>query len=639
MSSEETELRQLLAAQALRLFPPSIRDSLIADAEFRDRHGIHTDATITLGAIGLAFKRNEFFSAVRAALGGATGVVVTAINETTWRIGTKANDGRRVITLEQDERKIALPGLLILSPGSKDRLSEFDSDAATAGVSDPTIDEWRRKIESAPIADEDFEDIRSELRNSPLRVAAAISDEIERGESSVALIAPRGPRYYERLVGAWTGQGSLSEFVSTSGATHIRKLFAWHPAQGLKLALLMSSHQSVSELIAGQQLPLSVISEVFEQLAQVGDRLSQVGAIEIGLKLLPAYPELEAYLAPLVRQIVADDPGAEGRLTLVSGLIVFVEGEIARSRALAGRPPYWRRLASIAQAALIERELISAGVPPDSSFSAWATQGRGQYFFLQTLVDLQKEPRWLPDFVRPDQLKSEFLGRLADAAQKHEADIRSDELRSLLLGNGEGSIRSLLRFPFPYLPGPLEGGIQARNDMPKEISVAIREQMQAKILQPNSFAALVNSALLFNIGPDYADVAASALRRAKYQFRGGGGSELHFSLLSGLATVAAVTRSNQLANDVRILTRGVRRRLRIGEEDAMRICFIAAAAFTDRSEWSSFVGDWMTELAFEDLDSELAVKLLSHIRALCQIEPALWQSCARAEAALTALAA
>jgi len=632
---EQIEMQKALAVEALRLLPPSIQESLLEDAAFVDRHQVHTDATISFGKDGPSFKRNSLFNAVRAALGGATDAVIAAVDGATWHVGVKDQDRLRVVVFTQNERKILSAGLLILSPDTQERLSGFNRDVIAVGVDDPAIEEWRRKIGNAAISDEDVDNIHSELRYSPLRIASAISEELESGQCSIALLVPKEERYYERLVGAWNGEDSLSQFLSTAGAAHIRKLLVWNPVPGLGLALLMSSHCSVSEVIAGEALPYDVLSSVFEEITLAGDRFSQVGAIEVGISLLPVYPEIEGHIASLVKQIMEDDPSVEGRLTLLSSLVVFVDGEIARARTLADRPPYWRRLAVISQASLIERELVTAGVPPDSPFSEWAQHGRGQYFSLQSLADLRLEPKWLPDLISPSQLKSEFLGRIYGAAQKQEASIRSDKLRTLLLGKAEGSIHPLLHFPFPFLPGPLEGGSEASSDMPDEIRDNIHEQVAAEPLEPHSFVTLVNSALVFKIGRDHADLAASALRKAKYQFHGGGSSELYFSLLSGLATVAAVTRSGELANDVWILTQAVRRRFNIDAVNVMRIGLIAAAAFPDKNEWAKAVGEWMTGLAFEDLSGEAAANLLSHIRVLCHIEPDLWRTCAPAEAALT----
>ena len=111
------------------------------------------------------------------------------------------------------------------------------------------------------------------------------------------------------------------------------------------------------------------------------------------------------------------------------------------------------------------------------------------------------------------------------------------------------------------------------------------------------------------------------------------------SLLSGLATVASVTRSADLAEEVRILMRVVRRKvgIDISQENAMRISLVAAAAHADIAEWCKFVGDCMTEFAFEDMSLDEALALRHNIRILRELEPRLWVTTARADAAISAL--
>lgn len=112
-----------------------------------------------------------------------------------------------------------------------------------------------------------------------------------------------------------------------------------------------------------------------------------------------------------------------------------------------------------------------------------------------------------------------------------------------------------------------------------------------------------------------------------------------FSLLSGLATVASVTRSADLADEVRVLMRVVRRKagINISQENAMRIALVAAAAHADVSKWCKFVGDCMTEFAFEEMSLDEALATRHNIRALRELEPHLWVTTARADAAISAL--
>jgi hypothetical protein len=111
-----------------------------------------------------------------------------------------------------------------------------------------------------------------------------------------------------------------------------------------------------------------------------------------------------------------------------------------------------------------------------------------------------------------------------------------------------------------------------------------------------------------------------------------------FSLISGLAIVAAVSRSGELADTLRILTRILRRRKRFkpSANDEVRVAMIAAASRSDLAQWSSFCGEWLTEVAFEISDKVEGTKLLF---VLCQIqdfEASLISPLAKAIAALEA---
>jgi len=97
-----------------------------------------------------------------------------------------------------------------------------------------------------------------------------------------------------------------------------------------------------------------------------------LGALEVGLAHLDKFPELEPILAKMAEGFVNDEPDdPESRLMLLCSLIVMVEGEFARTGIARNRPAYWRRLASIAHASIIERAMVAAGVQP-SVIRKWA---------------------------------------------------------------------------------------------------------------------------------------------------------------------------------------------------------------------------------------------------------------------------
>src|SRR5690606_26686271 len=138
-----------------------------------------------------------------------------------------------------------------------------------------------------------------------------------------------------------------------------------------------------------------------------------------------------------------------------------------------------RRLASLAQAALIQRETVAAPIEIDS-FCEWALNIRGEQFHLQSLADMRLEPRWNPDFAAASQIKADFLGCLMIAGKNYEGNITSNELRELLVGSEAGSLHSRIEFPRPYFPGPLEGKEVSPNALPDELAGTVEAQLRSE---------------------------------------------------------------------------------------------------------------------------------------------------------------
>jgi hypothetical protein len=251
---------------------------------------------------------------------------------------------------------------------------------------------------------------------------------------------------------------------------------------------------------------------------------------------------------------------------------------------------------------------------------------------------MRREPRWNPDLLSAPQLKAEFIGRIVAAAPVNAGSLLGDGSQELFDRASGSSLVAQVSFPFSFLPGPLEGGVQPVASMPQEIENDLNEILRSETLTAKSFVTPVNSAVLYPLDGEFARLAAEGLARAKYELPNIKSSDEAFHLLVGLAIVASVTRSAKLANEVRILMRVVRRKpdIQINQENAFRICLLAASASTDLADWTKFIGDCATELSFEDMSRDSITTLWNFIEVLRQLEPALWQTTSRADAALQA---
>lgn len=631
-----------LVTAALNLFPPLVRDALIEDRAFRSHFNLKTTARISLNAVGVTFQRESLFAGIREALAKpAAHSLVVDQEGGRWKVTIEEANGVQYTGLVSDTQLIRLPFFWALSPDQAVRLAGFDKESKLANLHDCEAGEWRAVLTAAPLDDEDLELLRNELSLTPTNVAESIAHGLKASSCDLSTLVPNVDRYFDRLVGHLGGCNDLYNYLDRESRSHIAQLLNWHPADGLRLSLLQATHPAVASTIAQEISNADQLEPVLAWIQGQGDMFSKLGAIELGLALLDKAPQLEPILEKLVRDILADDPEDPlGHFSTISSLLIFVCDEMARTKVLSRKPPFWARHAAIAQASLIQRSLLASGCEPEN-FLSWARENRGQRFFFQALVDLRLEPRWLPDFASAKQLKAEFLGRIAEAASKNEAKIQSSELRKLVSDDSYG-IMTQMKFPFPYLPGPLEGGCESSFEIPQQLVADLEQLTASERLDPDAFSGLVNSAFLFRIGADQARLAATALREVKYRLRHEGGENgppAMFALISGLATVAATSRCKELANETRVLSRVTRRTNPVALElgDQIHIALLAAASREDLSEWASFVGDWLTELAFEVQKEKDAKLFFSQISCLTHLEPKLLATCAKAKAALSSI--
>lgn len=632
-------IKSALALAALEFVPPSMREKLIEQQEFRDRHGLRTDAVVTFDDVGISLQRSELFAAVRRLFADEVAVDIQDGASQPWKLTLSSKQGNvPIVIISNGAEQLALPNFAVLSPDSKVRICLLDQAADDVNLPAGDIKKWREILSDRSLQDDEFEVFQDDFLDTPIHVARTIRTEVKKGQTRISSMVPSSRKYFERLIGIYDGSLSIKDFAAHSGKNLFKGLCAWRSRDGLLLSLLLSSHSALTNEIDLDCLDTKSVVGVFDFLITHGDRISQLGAIEVGLRILSERPEMESYIIRLIEQIRSDDVEVvTSEFELLSALFVLVDGQLARTRLLSDMPPFYRRLASLSQAALIQRELVDSSVDI-KALSDWAFRYRGKYFYFQSLTDMRLEPRWDPDLSTASQIKADFIGRIIATARNHEQSIIDRELYHLILGDKKESLHSLVEFPRTYFPGPLEGNESSPNVLPDELAEIVEGQLRAEQLEPASFIALVNSALIFRIEAGQADLAAKALKLGSYRLKNIEDQSQLIAILNGLATVASVTKMQTLADELRVLVRHYRRdaKYALSIDAVLRICLVAAASCSDFNAWRDFLGDWVTELAFDDLRAEEGSAFYANLRCLCHVVPALWVTCGRADAALAA---
>lgn len=632
-------LKSALAEAAMDHIPPLMRNTLLEESGFRQEYGFRVDAVLSFGDLGVSVQRSDLFDAVRDILLGESVKIVTDTDGHKWEL--KNRSGNRELpslALSQAEKRIILPDFLAISPDKVTRLDSFDKAASDVNLPSSSRNAWRNILAERALEDDEVDAYHSEFRDTPVQKVRLIRSEIESGKTSISTLVPYSHKYFERLVGAYDGSSCIRDYAAGCGKMHFCELSTWQPFEGLLFSLLMSSHSALTAEIDIDKLSSDELVSALEFLDKYGDRTSQLGAIELAFRVLQSRPEIEPVLIRLIEKIRDDDvTGMASGFKLLSALFIIVDGELSRTRLLSAEPPFYRRLAALSQAALIHRQLVNSDIDIEE-FCAWAFRNRGEQFYFQSLTDMRMEPRWDPDFVAASQIKADFFGRIMIAAKNYEQNVKDTELHDLVFGTMSGSLHTHSEFPYPYFPGPLEGAEDTKHTLPPDIFQAIETQLSSEEVKPSSFIALVNSALIFHIDAGQAELAAKALKLGNYRLKNIEDRSQLFTILNGLAMVAAVTRSRALADELRILVRRYRHDVQysLSIEEVMKICLVAAASNISLSNWREFAGDWLTELAFGDLEGDEGEVLYSHLQCLCHAVPELWVSCGRADAALIA---
>ena len=404
----DLDAKTVFAMQFLNFAPPLIRETLLEDSDFREEYGLATDSVLSFGDSGVSIDRRQLFDAVRNVLAGASSQEVIDKNGRKWLLNNKTSQRElpRLSISYCDQRFSLYEYFVALSPDAGTRLRLLDTAALDVNLHRNASDRWRNILVRRALEDEEVETFQNEFFDTPVATTRALRREIDNERGSVSTLVPGSRGYFERLVGVYDGSASIRDYSARNGKAFLNQLAEWRPYDGFMFSLLLSSHASLTDEINVDHLSREDLVRAYNFLEKHGDRISQLGAIEVGFRVLPSRPEIEQALIRLIEQIRDDDvDGQASGFKLLPALFCLVYGELSRVRLFSAEPPFYRRLAALSHASLIHRQLVNSSIDIDQ-FSEWAFSNLGGYY-LQSFADMRSEPHWDPRLAVASQMKAE----------------------------------------------------------------------------------------------------------------------------------------------------------------------------------------------------------------------------------------
>lgn len=623
----------------LGTFPEFLQVALSVDDEFSNELNLTVSGLVTLGAEhrteSVQFDREAFFRAITSIYTDPSSDVFLADKEgAEWTMSVKEEAGDWPLTLSRDSERMELRGIPAFHPVSASRLGGFELVATDVKLPADSRAIWLSKLNNGPLGHIDIEELNEDLADTPTAVARALAVSVSAMEVALDQLVPLRERYYRRLIQGGNGD-NLEAFVGQM-RSKLPALIKERNLDGAREALLLASHPRIVSSIGIKELEPDEIESLGQWVTAYGDLFAKIGFVEAVLDLAVAGSNIEALVIKIVSEVAAlpiDEESSE--LRYLSALIMFVDGEISRKQILRDWPPFMRRVAAIAQAALVARTTV--GKVETEHFAKSAIADRGWRFVIQSLVDLRQEPRWRPDYVEPAQIQHEFVGRILNRAGELSEDGLSDNLKDLIFGEAPGKLQPRRHFPMNYWPGPIEGAISDELPLPPpSYQTGIEGTLSQQTVTISQLAGVINSSGMFRLPDEQIERMVDLIRQSGPSlFPDFASDEVQIGLV-GLGYVAAAHRNVALAEQVRVLARSRRfsSATPIAVDDDMHLALVAAAANADLSAWRQAVGDWILEVASSVSTSDAAQDCASWIEALCEIDPALHCNLGRSRAAL-----
>ena len=447
----------------------------------------------SIGTVAFAdspeFLTSVISGAVKEASDSNSPVHIRDLTGAEWSVLIEVdNSGIRIAKVTSEDQHFEYMHAGVLMTDASTRVASFARMADGASLPEEDRCRWKEVLVDRPLTNIELENLHEDVENTPSKFAMRLGDELRRGQMSSDALLPHSAAYYERLIGKLGEAVTVQEHAEHGALRRVQELLARDAKDGLLLSLPLAVHSSLSSSIQLLELESEVVLSVFKVL-QNGDLVSKIGAIEAAIPLLDIRPEFLSPVADLVDFIQDCDPdSSEGDFFALSRLFVFVDSELSRLGVLRGRPPFYRRLAAFAHASVIQRQ-FNLNNSDASGFFRWIDAHCVVQFYSQSLVDLRAEPRWYPDLAHASQLKQEFIGRLMAIGESKRAIIEGSRLGDLLLHTSvhQSSLKRLVEFPKPYLPGPLEGYADQAQPMPEDF----RNVIDIPVLPPFSRAGRV----------------------------------------------------------------------------------------------------------------------------------------------------
>jgi hypothetical protein len=481
---------------------------------------------------------------------------------------------------------------------------------------------WMNTAKADRLTNEGYTELVEALRGTPEHLAGMLAAP---QPLSVEKLVPNDLAYYARLVGPVPAQPSTQDQISASQSEHNKWLIA-KGYVGFRRLAYSTVAQALIPFDDLDGVPLSDIAK----LLTAADPFSLVFGFELSrYRLTQGVQGARALGTKFLQRLFGNKKWLQSRCEVFSACAVMATVALRPIANGSAAPLFWARLAVFAHAAVLTDAL--RGLSKTDGFLKWSMEQVGATYLWHTVVDAQGEPKWEPEWVFPDNLRAELIGRCYHALASVPESKRPRAWTTVI----ERALAELKPKLLAFFPGPLDGfTAKPAAGIPEAERKKIKSLLKRRTSFKNS-PGLIFLAYSGVIASDLTNEIGRLLEASNDQLAKMKTAE---PVLMCGAYVASTTRNEELATAV------IGRCARLVSPDSrpaeilrlMLIALKACAAHIDIATYYREVGIVTTRFAYlTPLGAGLEMR--KTLEVLGQRDPHLIASTARAAAILEAI--
>lgn len=406
---------EVLASLLINPLPTAVRMRLLLDEAFREQLGIKPQFWYPLRN-NLSVAAGDLHDALRAAIGGQKTATITLKDGRRERVKLgRQRSGKATFVLKKEG--YAFTNADLLSAERRTRLKGLRRIFQGQPLSGPEESKWHTLATARALSDREYDDLMTTLGETPEGLTAELR---KPQDLSADNMMPDTRAYFDRLVAPLGDASNMQEFIRGELATAQASLIERSRSRALRRIAFSGLWQP---LIPFELLSTFTAAEVGKLLA-AEDPFSLIFGFELCRASLARDAAFIDLGASFLNKLFGDPVAAERRFKIFAACALIATIGVRSAAKASSAPVFWARLGSLAHAGVLADALCA--MPDAPGFLGWATRNFYAIYVWHGVVDRRESPRWKPEWISPDHVFAELVGRARGALYMLAEDDRPE---------------------------------------------------------------------------------------------------------------------------------------------------------------------------------------------------------------------